>query len=147
MLTHKQQYIYSKQEVSRGQNEGNLEGRRCRCRSVSDETSETTNMLLPTFHAQFSRETTKPKTQPGWLLAGTYGTPSCLQGFKKTVFSLSFIFFHCILVYLERMGQFFKCLITLWWYSLLLKYSPQTWSLLQKNNRYILLSYELKKIL
>ena len=110
MLTHKQQYnyIYSKQEVSRGQNEGNLEGRRCRCRSVSDETSETTNMLLPTFHAQFSRETTKPKTQPGWL-AGTYGTPSCLQGFKKTVF-FSLLFFPLYFSLFRENGTIFQML-------------------------------------
>ena len=85
--------------------------------------SETTNMLLPTFHAQFSRETTKPKTQPGRLAASWHIWYSFLSSRlqKDCVFSLSFIFFHCILVYLERMGQFFKCLITLWWYSLVWK--------------------------
>ena len=90
--------------------------------------SKTTNMLLPTFHAQFSRETTKPKTQPGRLAASWHIWYSFLSSrLQKDCFFLFLLFFfHCILVYLERMGQFFKCLITLWWYSLVWKqYSPQ----------------------
>ena len=92
--------------------------------------SETTNMLLPTFHAQFSRETTKPKTQPGRLAASWHIWYSFLSSRLQkdcVFFSFFYFFFHCILVYLERMGQFFKCLITLWWYSLVWKqYSPHS---------------------
>ena len=81
-----------------------------RCRSVSDETSETTNMLLPTFHAQFSRETTKPKTQPGWLLAGTYGTPSCVFKASKRLFFFSLLFFPLYFSLFRENGTIFQML-------------------------------------
>ena len=59
--------------------------------------SKTTNMLLPTFHAQFSRETTKPKTQPGRLAASWHIWYSFLSSrLQKDCFFFSFFYFFSI---------------------------------------------------
>ena len=112
--------IYSKQEFSRGQNEGNSEGRRCRCRMRVRPPTCCCQHFTPNF---LEKQQNQKHSLDGWQ-AHMVLLLVCLQGFKDCFFLSLFYFFHCILVYLERMGQFFKCLITLWWYSLLLKYSP-----------------------
>ena len=107
MLTHKQQYI-QQARVFKGAKWGEL---RRETMSVSDE-SETTNMLLPTFHAQFSRETTKPKTQPGRLAASWHIWYSFLSSRlqKDCVFSLSFIFFPLYFSLFRENGTIFQML-------------------------------------
>ena len=65
--------------------------------------SKTTNMLLPTFHAQFSRETTKPKTQPGRLAASWHIWYSFLSSrLQKDCFFLFLLFFSIVFQSIQR---------------------------------------------
>ena len=73
--------------------------------------SKTTNMLLPTFHAQFSRETTKPKTQPGRLAASWHIWYSFLSSrLQKDCFFSFFYFFPLYFSLFRENGTIFQML-------------------------------------